>query len=77
MLLFVGRGFIYWLCDEKEIVFHISIESLSWNLYYHQLGEITAGGAADHGTSEYRSELHREKYLQRKPSLYCACKPVN
>lgn len=57
MLLFVGRGFIYRFCDEKEIIFYISTESLSWNLYHHQSGKITAGSAISQASADMMLDL--------------------
>ncbi|MDO5816326.1 MAG: hypothetical protein Q4Q26_01790 [Eubacteriales bacterium] len=57
LLLFVGRGFIYRLCDEKEIIFYISTESLSWNLYHHQSGKITAGSAISQASADMMLDL--------------------
>ena len=57
LLLFVGRGFIYRLCDEKEIIFYISTEALSWNLYHHQSGKITAGSAISQASADMMLDL--------------------
>ena len=57
MLLFVGRGFIHWSCDEEEIIFYIPIKSLSWNLYHYQSGKITAGSAISQASADMMLDL--------------------